>query len=328
VSLDALVPEQTALLVVDMQNAFCHPEGTLGISGVDVRPAQATIAPVRRLVAACRDVGLPVIWTQQEHFPVDARRARKRLAAHTAKRKQVSALSGSWDMQLVDELQELADDDSFVIRKHRFGSFYETRLEQVLRMLGTEALLVCGTTANACVETTLREAYLRDYDVVAVTDCIAAVRPEWEPTAHAVWAQYLGILATSDEVIAWLEAARRPRALELGHLLIQTTDLDESERFYLDFLGLTVRKRDTFRDGRPLVVTEEGVGLTNGRPPGEGPLEHVALRGRGVRTLAERAAEAGVRVVRGPEPTAYGLSLYLADPDGNQVEVFEEQAAP
>ena len=327
-SFEALVPEETALLVVDMQNAFCHPEGTLGISGVDVAPAQATIEPVRRLVEACRAAGLPVIWTQQEHFPVDARRARKRLAAHTAKRKRVSALSGSWDMALVDELKELADDDSFVIRKHRFGSFYETRLEQVLRMLGTEALLVCGTTANACVETTLREAYLRDYDVVAVTDCIAAVRPEWEPTAHAVWAQYLGVLATSEEVIAWLDASRRPRALELGHLLLQATDLERSERFYLDFLGLTVLKRDTFRDGRPLVVTEEGVGLTNGRPAGDGPLEHVALRGRGVRTLAERAAAAGVTIIRGPEPSSYGLSLYLADPDGNQVEVFEEGAAP
>jgi ureidoacrylate peracid hydrolase len=326
VSLEALVPEETALLVVDMQNAFCHPEGTLGISGVDVRPAQATIEPVRRLVEACGAAGLPVVWTQQEHFAADARRARKRLAAHTAKRKRVSALSGTWDMAIVDGLSELADDPSLVIRKHRFGSFYETRLEQVLRMLGVEALLVCGTTANACVETTLREAYLRDYDVVAVTDAIAAVRPEWEPTAHAVWAQYLGILATSDEVIGWLEAARRPRAMRLGHLLLRTSDLAESERFYLDFLGLTVRKRETLPDGRPLVVTNEGVGLTDGRSAGDGPLDHVALRARGVRALGEDAAAAGVPIVRGPEVGPYGVSLYLADPDGNQVEVFEEEA--
>jgi len=327
-SLDALSPPTTALLVVDMQNAFCHPEGTLGISGVDVGPAQATIEPMRRLVEAARAAKVPVLWTQQEHFPVDASRAKKRLASHTAKRKRVSALSGSWDMDFVDELKPLADDPSFVIRKHRFGSFYETRLEQVLRMLGTEALLVGGATANACVETTLREAYLRDYDVVAITDAIAAVRPEWEPTAHAVWAQYLGELATTDEVVAWLERAAAPRALELGHLLIQTADLDRSLAFYLDFLGLTVRKRDSFRDGRPLVVTNEGVGLTNGRPEGGGgPVEHVALRARGVRELAERAPAAGVPIVRGPEPSAYGVSLYLADPDGNQIEVFEEEAA-
>lgn len=324
-SLEVLLPERTVLLVVDMQNAFCHPEGTLGISGVDVRPAVATIERVRKLVDAARAAGMPVIWTQQEHFPVDARRAGKRLVAHTAKRKRVSALSGTWDMELVDELEPLADDPSLVIRKHRFGAFYETRLEQVLRMLGTEALLICGTTANACIETTLREAYLRDYDIVAISDAIAAVRPEWEPTAHAVWAQYFGILATTDDVIEWLEHARSFRALGFGHLLLQTEDLERAERFYSDFLGLTIRERGTFRDGRPLIVTNEGIGLTSGRPPGQGPLEHVALRARGVRQLAERAAGAGVTIVRGPERSAYGTSLYLADPDGNQVEVFEEE---
>jgi ureidoacrylate peracid hydrolase len=325
-SLNPLAHDRTALLVVDMQNAFCHPQGTLGISGVDVTPAQATVEPVRRLVEAARAAAVPVLWTQQEHFAVDASRARKRLASHTAKRKRVSALSGTWDMDFVDELKPLAGDPTFIIRKHRFGSFHETRLEQVLRMLGTEALLVCGTTTNACVETTLREAYLRDYDVVAVTDAIAAVRPEWEPTAHAVWAQYLGILATTDSVVDWLDRGRAPRALGLGHLLLQTGDLDRSERFYLEFLGLTIRKRDTFRDGRPLVVTNEGVGLTNGRPEGPGPVEHLALRARGVRELAERATAAGITIVRGPEPSAYGLSLYLADPDGNEIEVFEEEA--
>jgi catechol 2,3-dioxygenase-like lactoylglutathione lyase family enzyme len=86
-----------------------------------------------------------------------------------------------------------------------------------------------------------------------------------------------------------------------------------------------VRKREGFRDGRPLTVTNEGLGLTSGRPPGRGPLEHLAFRGRGIRALAERAGQAGVEIVRGPEPSAYGLSLYLADPDGNVVEVFAEE---
>ncbi len=324
--LDALDPSRTALLVIDMQNAFCHPQGTLGLSGVDVAPAQAIVEPVRRLVEGARAAALPVLWSQQVHFAADAGRARKRLPAHTQKRARVSALAGTWDMEIVDELKELAAaEPHLVFRKHRFGCFYQTRLDAALRMLGAEALLVCGATANACVETTLREAYLRDYDVVAVSDCIAAVRPEWEPTAHAVWAQYLGVLATSGEVLAWLDRARAPRALGLGHLLLQVSDLDAAERFYLGLLGLTVRAREPFRDGRPLVVTHEGLGLTNGRPEGQGPLEHLAFRARGIARLAERARAEGVQVVRGPEPSAYGVSLYLADPDGNVVEVFGEE---
>jgi ureidoacrylate peracid hydrolase len=327
-TLDVLDPDRTALLVVDMQNAFCHDEGTLGISGVNVAPAQAIVEPIRGLVERCRASRVPVLWSQQVHFPTDAGRARKRLPSHTQKRARVSALAGTWDMELVDGLKELAAaEPHLVFQKHRFGCFYETRLDAALRMLGTEALLVCGATANACVETTLREAYLRDYDVVAVTDCIAAVRPEWEPTTHAVWGRYFGVLATSDDVLAWLEEAREPRALGLGHLLLQAEDLDAAERFYLGLLGLTVRKREEFRDGRPLVVTNEGLGLTSGRPAGQGPLEHLAFRARGIEVLADRARSAGVTIVRGPEPSSYGLSLYLSDPDGNVVEVFGEESA-
>jgi ureidoacrylate peracid hydrolase len=324
-SINDLDVKHTALLVIDMQNAFCHPKGTLGVSGVDVEPAQAIIKPVRRLIERADAAGVPVLWTVQEHFEHDESRAKKRLASHTSKRARVSALAGTWDAEIVDELKDLATDPSVMITKHRFGAFHQTRLEMVLRMLGADALLVVGATTNACVETSIREAYLRDYDVIAVTDCISGIRPEWTPTAHAVWAQYFGELATSDEVIAWLDGASRPRASGLGHLLLQVSDLETAERFYVDFLGLTVKKREQFRDGRPLVVTREGLGLTDGPPGGNGPVEHIAFHGRGIGAMAERCREAGVTIVRGPEPSSYGVSLYLKDPDGNQIEVFGEE---
>lgn len=319
-SIEALDPGRTALLVVDMQNAFVHDEGTLGSSGVDVAPAQATIAPHRRLIEACRGAGMPVIWTQQVHLEPDVSRARKRLLSHTARRKRVSALAGTWDAQIVDELADLADDPTFVVAKHRFGGFYETRLDALLRMLGVEALLVTGVTLNACVETTLREAYLRDYDVAAVTDCIAAVRPEWADSAKAVWAHYLGELTTSEEVVAWL---REPAVEGLAHLLLQTSDLEAAERFYVELLGFRVRRRETFRDGRPLILTEQRMGLTNGRPDGAGAnVDHIAFRVQGLEALLERVRAAGVRVIRGPETNAYGTSVYLEDPDGNEVELI------
>lgn len=323
----AAVPAaRAALLVIDMQNAFAHPEGTLGVSGVDIAPALATVPKVRALVEAFRARGLPVLWTQQVHLAEDAAREAKALASHTSRRKRVSALSGSWDAAFLDEVADLVDDPTFVVTKHRFGAFYETRLQALCDMLGVNALFVAGLTANACVETTIREAYLRDFDVVAVTDAIAAVRPAWIDTAHAVWQQYLGALASTDEVLAWLAHATRPAALGLHHVLLECTDLDAALTFWTEVVGLTVRSTEPFRDGRRFVGTHQGVGLVEGGSGASGVVDHVCLRARGVDALAERARAAGVLVARGPGPGPYGHTVYLVDPDGREVELVEPES--
>ncbi|TAM66546.1 MAG: isochorismatase family protein [Microbacteriaceae bacterium] len=325
-AISSLSRESAALLIIDPQNAFVHPEGTLGLSGVNIAPAQQAILSMRRLAEQFKAAGLPVIWTKQIHLEKDASRDKKKLASHTQKRKQVSCLSGSWDAEFVDEIKDLADDPAYVVVKHRFGAFHETRLDTLLQMLGVQTLFVTGVTANACVETTLREAYLRDYDSVAVTDAIAAVRPEWIDTAHAVWAQYLGVLATEAEVLTWLETSSAPQALGLHHLLLEASDLSASEKFYFDILGFTERKREDFRDGRRFVSTQQGLGLVEGRGRGTkegGTLEHFCFSARGVDALAERARAAGHRIVRGPGPGPYGHTVYIEDPDGNEVELFE-----
>jgi ureidoacrylate peracid hydrolase len=117
--------------------------------------------------------------------------------------------------------------------------------------------------------------------------------------------------------------SERGGAVALGHLLLQTADLARAEAFYVEFLGFTIKKREPFRDGRPLIVTDQGLGLTSGRPPGAGPVEHIAFRATGVNEIAQRARAEGVPIVAGPEPSSYGLSLYLEDPDGNKIELFE-----
>ena len=110
----------------------------------------------------------------------------------------------------------------------------------------------------------------------------------------------------------------------LHHLLLQSTDLEATERFFLDVLGFTVRKRGEFTDGRPLTVTTEGLGLTSGGTGMAGAVEHIAFRTSNVREIARRAQEAGVTVLKDVGPGVYGLTVYLADPDGNRIELFAE----
>ena len=325
IDLTALDPGCAALLVIDMQNAFCHPEGTLGDSGVNVGPAQEIYEPLGQLVGSFKAAGIPVIWTVQAHLQRDRSRRRKRLPSHTERRSRVAALAGSWDAEIVEELAEMADDPTKVVQKHRFGAFYETRLQSLLQMLGVRTLFITGVTLNACVETTIREAYLRDYDVVAVTDCIAGVRPQWEPSALQVWAHYLAHLATSSEVDEWLAENRRPVVKGIRHVLLETTDLEAAERFYVDLLGFKVKNRTPFRDGRRFIGIEQGLGLTEGGTGQGGQVDHFAFEVQGVAEFERVVEEAGYRIVRPLGPGPYGLTVYVADPDGNEIELYEAE---
>ncbi len=325
--LELLNHRKVALLVIDPQNAFVHDEGTLGISGINVRPAQETIPLIGKLAEAFREAGAPVYWTLQEHTEVDKRRGRKRLPSHTSKRKKVSALAGSWDAAFVDEIKNLANAvPENVIRKHRFGAFYETRLNTMLEMAGIEAIFIVGATTNACVETSIREAYLRDYDVIAIDDGIAGVRPEWEENAKAVWKQYLAHITDSADVFAWLKEAVKPRTLGFGHLLLKCKDMEATAAFYVDQLGFT-RKTDAkpLPDGRPLIVTNQGLGLTEGGTGSQAQMDHFAFEVQDVAALNDKLKANGTPFVRELGPGPYGLTIYVNDPDGNIVELYEVQ---
>ena len=115
-------------------------------------------------------------------------------------------------------------------------------------------------------------------------------------------------------------------ARRLHHLLLQTSDLEAAEAFYIGFLGFTVRKRDPYPDGRPLTTTEEGLGLTSGvRGEAGSVVEHIAFKTSDIRGLAERAQAQGIEVLKPPGEGPYGLTVYLADPDGNRIELFSDE---
>jgi nicotinamidase-related amidase/catechol 2,3-dioxygenase-like lactoylglutathione lyase family enzyme len=323
-NLEDLDPRTSALLVIDLQNAFIHDEGTLGISGVNTKRLSSIVPALAELIPRCQAAGIPVIWTVQEHFAVDASRARKKLAGHTSRRKQVSALAGSWDEEIVDELKPLAAfNPSYVIRKHRFGAFYETRLEMMLRMLGTRTIFVAGTTTNACVETSIREAYLRDYDVVALNDCISGVNGEWEETAKQVWKQYFCELSDSKEMLGWIDTKSKPRTLGYGHMLLMVQDVERSTSFYVNQLGFSVRPAKPLTDGRPFTAFHQGIAIVGGRAPSHRQIDHIAFEVNDVRALQERLRKADVEFQQDLHDGPYGLTIYVTDPDGTRVELYQ-----
>jgi 4-oxalocrotonate tautomerase family enzyme len=119
-------------------------------------------------------------------------------------------------------------------------------------------------------------------------------------------------------------APKPPRVMGFAHLLLQVADLDASRRFYADLVGLTERKAKPLADGRPFVPFHQGIALTTGGPGQPMQIDHMAFRVKGVDALAERLKQAGVRFFQDLHDGIYGRTIYVADPDGNKVELYEE----
>lgn len=112
----------------------------------------------------------------------------------------------------------------------------------------------------------------------------------------------------------------------ISHVLLQVGDLIAAERFFVDVLGFAVRDRGALRDGRPIVVLQEGLGLTcrrAGSELGAGSVDHIAFRVRDLGALRARLDQAGL-AYEGPVSTAtYGSSIYVPDPDGTRIELHD-----
>lgn len=194
--------DQTALLVVDMQNGFCHPQGSFATLGLDVSMCNAAIAGCRRLVDAAHAAGVPVIYTRYV-YRADYRDGGVLVQEiMPALGSSGSLAAGSWDAELVDELP--AGTDDFVIDKNRYSAFYGTGLEPVLTSLKVRNLVICGVTTNMCVETTARDASQRDYRTFVVSDATGELDKARHDMALATLGFGFCAVVESDAVLwAW-----------------------------------------------------------------------------------------------------------------------------
>jgi nicotinamidase-related amidase len=154
-----------AVVVVDMQNGFCHPDGSLYAPG-----SEEVIGPVGDAVETAREAGAEVVWTRDVHPPEQFEDAHyydefERWGEHV--------LEGSWEAEIVEELDPR--EKELVVVKHTYDAFYRTQLEGWLDAHGVHDLLICGTLANVCVLHTASSAGLRDYRPVLVEDAVGCI---------------------------------------------------------------------------------------------------------------------------------------------------------
>jgi ureidoacrylate peracid hydrolase len=186
----AAVPTaDTALLMIDLQNAFLDPTGWAArLRGGLAAPIRSTVGPARTALDSAHAAGIPVIYTQHSWLPdfSDAgfivEEKYPQLFGAPLSPDVRSLVTGSWEADFFPALAPEPGDH--IIHKNRYDAFLGTTLEQLLTRLGIRTLVVGGLVTVACVESTVRSAAMRDYRVFLVEDAIGDVET-WHEDAMA-----------------------------------------------------------------------------------------------------------------------------------------------
>jgi ureidoacrylate peracid hydrolase len=205
---------QTAVIVVDMQNAFAKRGGYMDLAGYDISETENIIAPCQDIVTTSRKRGCRIIYFQMGCSPDMSEMGAKGspfylkskgidLIRKNPEFKEKSYIYGTWGAEIIEELQPQAED--IVIKKQRYDGFIGTNLEIVLSTLGIQFLIFIGTATNVCVESTLRHAFFLDYTNILVSDAVSALGPDLlqEATLHNVRSKF-GWVISAEKLVEGL----------------------------------------------------------------------------------------------------------------------------
>lgn len=171
-------PAHTALLVVDMQNDECSPDGWFAQQGRDVSHVAAIVAGVRQLIDVARAAGVPVVFIEQTTLPANRSDPPAWLYFKTrdGRARTDYNLDGTWGQETVAALGKQSTD--IVVRKNRPSAFHLTNLDVILRAHGVQSVVICGNTTQGCVLATTLGASFHDYYTVLAEDCVQSLNQE------------------------------------------------------------------------------------------------------------------------------------------------------
>ncbi|WP_456743830.1 pyrimidine utilization protein B [Bradyrhizobium sp. USDA 4354] len=183
-----LAVDETAVVVVDMQNAYASPNGYLDLAGFDISGAKAAITAIQDVLDVARGADVPVIFFQNgwdadyiEAGGPGSPNWHKSNALKTMRQRpelQGKLLAkGGWDYALVDDLQPKPGD--IVVPKTRYSGFFNSQFDSILRARGIRNLVFCGIATNVCVESTLRDGFHLEYFGVMLEDATHQAGPDY-----------------------------------------------------------------------------------------------------------------------------------------------------
>ncbi|MHB8566970.1 MAG: cysteine hydrolase family protein [Nitrososphaerales archaeon] len=167
-----LDPKTTVLLVIDMQNDYVHPNGIFGKAmGKNILKIRSIIKPLQKLILKCTLAHIRVVYIQSTRTEANCEVNRHKILPPRISGWLGGPKKGTWGADIIKEVRPIRG--NIIVEKHRNSAFYRTSLERFLKRKNIDTILFTGIATNGCVESTLRDAFFRDFDVVLIDDCCA-----------------------------------------------------------------------------------------------------------------------------------------------------------
>lgn len=191
-------PQNAAVLVVDVQNDFCAPDGGLAKLGVDMSAIDKCIPKIAILVDAARQANVPVIHirTHADATTESPTWMEQRLRRSPDRPRWCEPKTWGADFYKVTP-----QSDEIIITKHRYSGFIDTNLDLILRSSGISSLIMTGVASNNCVDCTARDGFMKDYYIVFVDDCTAATNAAIHAATIANIESLFGAVVKSEQVL-------------------------------------------------------------------------------------------------------------------------------
>lgn len=205
---EILAPAHTALVMVDMQNDMCHPDGWFSQQGRDGGSIRAVVPRIAQLLDVARNAGALPVFIAQTTLPDNLSDPAGWLYFKTRDGRQRTdyTLEGSWGQEVLEELRPRAEEP--IVKKNRPSAFHDTNLDLVLRAKGIESVLITGCVTQGCVLATTLGASFSGYYTVLAQDCVQSHNQE----QHRNALQFLGSrydLVDHGEVLRIWQGAQR-----------------------------------------------------------------------------------------------------------------------
>jgi ureidoacrylate peracid hydrolase len=208
--------KKAALIIVDMQNDFVHPEGSFAHlarerpeAKIDMPFLMGTIPHVQRLADAFRKTGRPVVYVAHVLKPdySDAQFPYWRVGIEPASGNRTHCVEGTWGAQIIDDLKP--QESEHLVVKKGFGGFANTPLDTILRNMDVTTCVVSGVTTCVCVSTTVRGGVEHNYRMILVRDAVAEVNRATHDAELETMDRLFADVKTADEVIAMLVSVEK-----------------------------------------------------------------------------------------------------------------------